>query len=115
MAAQGVTISSQTVQWLTKAQTADGGWPYQQGDAFDGNSTAGVIQALLADGLDPTASQFDTGSQNVVAALLSLQVTSGSGQGGIAYQPNSDGSLTADVLATVQAIPALEGVTMNDE
>jgi hypothetical protein len=115
LAAQGVTISSKTVQWLTKAQTADGGWPYQKGDAFDGNSTAGVIQALLADKLDPTGSQFDNGSQNVVAALLSLQVTTGSGQGGIAYQPNSDGSLTANVIATVQAIPALEGVTMNDE
>ena len=115
LAAQGATISRNTVQWLTHAQTAQGGWPYQKGDAFDANSTATVIQALLADGLDPTASQFDNGSQNVVAALLSLQVTSGSGQGGIAYQPNSDGSLTANVLATVQAIPALEGVTMTNE
>ncbi len=115
LAAQGVSIGSNTVQWLTKAQTSDGGWPYQKGVAFDANSTATVIQALLADGLDPTSSQFDAGTQNVVAALLSLQVASGSGQGGIAYQPNSDGTLTANVLATVQAIPALEGVTIKHE
>jgi hypothetical protein len=115
LAAQGVTIHSRTVGWLARAQTADGGWGYQKGDAFDANSTAGVIQALLADGLDPTSAQFDTGSQNVVAALLSLQVTSGSGTGGIAFQANSDGTLTANVLATVQAIPALEGVKMTQE
>lgn len=115
LTAQEVTVRSETVDWLARAQTADGGWPYQTGDAFDANSTAAIIQALLALGLDPTGARFDTGSQNVVAALLSLQVTSGSGKGGIAYQPNSDGSLTADVLATVQAIPALEGVKMTQE
>jgi hypothetical protein len=110
--AQGVPVAKGIVGWLAGAQTAYGGWPYQTGDAFDANSTAAVIQALLALGLNPTGARFDTGSQNVVAALLSLQVTSGSGQGGIAYQPNPDGSLTANVLATVQAIPALEGVKL---
>jgi hypothetical protein len=115
LAAQGVTVHAESVDWLARAQTADGGWPYQKGDAFDANSTATVIQALLALGLNPTGSRFDQGSQNVVAALLSMQVKSGTGKGGIAYQPNPDGSLTADVLATVQAIPALEGVTMARE
>ena len=115
LTAQGVMVHNVTVDWLARAQTADGGWPYQKGDAFDGNSTATVIQALLALGLNPTAARFDKGSQNVVAALLSLQVTSGSGKGGIAYQPNADGTLTPNVLATVQSIPALEGVTMTKE
>jgi hypothetical protein len=112
LTAQRVTITSRTILWLAGAQTANGGWPYQKGDAFDADSTATVIQALLADRLNPTGTRFNKGSKDVVAALLSLQVKSGSGRGGVAFQPNPDGTLTANVLATVQAIPALEGVTI---
>jgi len=115
LAAQGVATSDRTITWLANEQTAEGGWPYQKGDAFDANSTAVVIQALIAAGVSPTAARFDKGSQDVVAALLSLQVSSGPGQGGIAFQPNGDGSLTADLLATLQAVPALEGLALLQE
>jgi hypothetical protein len=115
LVAQGVAVSAGSVDWLARAQTSGGGWVQYLGGAFDADSTATVIQALLADGLYPTSPRFDKGTQNAVAALLSLQVTSGPGQGGIAFQPNSDGTLKADVLATVQAIPALERRTLLQE
>ncbi len=87
--------------YLHAAQNADGGWTYQKPSAFgeetDANSTALAIQALLAAGEDLS------GWNDPMQALRRLQVPSG------AFIFNAATS-AENLLATVQAIPALSGV-----
>lgn len=94
-----------SIEYLRAAQNDDGGWTYQKPSAFgeetDANSTALAIQALLAAGEDLAA------WGDPVQSLLSLQAPSG------AFLFNR--SIGADnVLATVQAIPALAGLSYAD-
>ncbi|NJN94400.1 MAG: hypothetical protein HC875_10060 [Anaerolineales bacterium] len=94
------------LNYLDKAQNSDGGFPYDPDSTFDttsdANSTAYVIQALLAAGQVPTSTRWTTGSgKTPLSYLLSRQLSNGSfewqaGQG-------------ADQVATRQAVPALLG------
>jgi hypothetical protein len=107
----GSSDASKALKFLTKAQDPDGGWGYEPNAASapgstDPDSTALVIQALLALGQSPTKSTFDKGTANPVAALESYQVTSGSGAGSFTF-PGLSGP---DLLATYQAVPAVSGV-----
>lgn len=90
--------------YFESIQNEDGGWPYQNpsdyGTDSDANSTALVIQALLAAGEDLA------GWNNPQEWLLSLQ----NEDGAFGYQTAVPDS---NILATVGAIPALEGVTLN--
>lgn len=90
---------------LRAGQNADGGFPYDPlagGDASsDANSTAYVIQALIAAGEDVHSESWQPEGQSPVDFLLSLQLESGA----FAWMPDQD----ANQLATQQAVPALLG------
>jgi hypothetical protein len=89
-----------SLDYFRAVQNEDDGWTYQKpsafGEATDANSTALVLQALLASGERP----IDWGDP--LAALSSLQVPSG------AFIFNAATS-SENLLATVQALPALAG------
>jgi hypothetical protein len=93
--------------YLQAVQNADGGWPYQNpspyGTDTDANSTAYVLQALYALGQTPEDWAADDGDP--LEALLALQNESGS----FSYQIAFPGD---NLLATVQAIPAVARVTL---
>ncbi len=94
---------------LLEQQNDDGGFPYTKpspwGSDSDANSTAYVLQAILALGEDPTAEPWWRGAgYDPVAALLRFQAPSGAFE----WQPG----FGANLLATAQAIPALMGKTL---
>ncbi len=117
LAAQGAltsSVSTKALAFLTAAQDSDGGWGYSPNTTAnpatsDPNSTALVIQALLALGQSPSNATFDKGANTPLTALLSFQVTSGPDAGAFYYPP---ASTTGNVLATNQVVPALAGLTL---
>jgi hypothetical protein len=86
-------------------QNDDGGWPYQSPSDFgtdsDANSTAVTIQALIAAGEEPAAWE-SSGGANPVERLEAFQNESGA----FAWQAAMPDD---NLLATVQALPALAG------
>ena len=86
--------------YLHTAQVADGSFVYQVGaespPVGDANSTALVVQALVAAGQDPNAATW----HQALAALQHFQ----NPDGAFRYRDDTPGD---NVLATVQAIPAL--------
>jgi hypothetical protein len=99
---------SQAIDYYQALQNDDGGWPYQSPSDFgtdtDANSTALAIQAILAVGQDPVAWTTETGGEPV-AALEAFQNESGA----FAWQAAVPDD---NLLATVQALPALAGETL---
>ncbi len=112
LAAQGVlggTVETNAVRFLHHSQDSNGGWGYEPNTAgspgtTDPDSTALVIQAILAMGKSPTL-DFSKNGVSPVTALASFQLTAGSGLGAFTY-PGANGP---NLLATYQAIPALAG------
>ncbi|MBN1657403.1 MAG: terpene cyclase/mutase family protein [Anaerolineae bacterium] len=98
---------SQALDYYASIQNEDGGWPYQNPSEFgtdtDANSTAVTIQALIAAGEDPAGAAWTTDEGGTPVAMLeSLQNASGA----FAWQM----AIPSDnLLATVQALPALAG------
>lgn len=88
--------------YLLSQQNTDGGFPYSKTSPFgsdsDADSTAYVIQALVALGVDPAA--LKQGANTPLTALLALQNTSGA----FRYQTAVPDD---NIFATEQAIPAL--------
>ena len=108
--AAGEPLSTSTVisglAFLKTTQNADGGFPYapatgQQPSPSDANSTAYVVQALLAAGEDPEGATWTQAGETPIRYLLGLQLPDGSFQ----WQAGQGSSL----LATQQALPALLG------
>jgi hypothetical protein len=98
---------SQALAYYKGIQNEDGGWPYQNpsdfGTATDANSTAVTIQALIAAGQDPAGAGWTTGEGSTpLGALEALQNDSGA----FAWQAAIPDD---NLLATVQALPALAG------
>ena len=101
-----VPDSPDPAAFLDSVRTDDGGWSYladPDGDS-DANSTGLVVQALLADagGGEPDAEG--------IQVLRDVQVgceAPAEDRGALAFQPEGDGTLTPNTLATVQALPAL--------
>jgi prenyltransferase beta subunit len=97
---------AKALDYFKKVQNPDGGFTYQKpsqfGEDTDANSTALVIQALIAAGEKPEAWAVD--GKDPLAALLALQRPSG------AFSFNAK-QADENVLATLQALPALNGVT----
>jgi hypothetical protein len=98
---------TQALAYYQGIQNEDGGWPYQNpseyGTATDANSTAVTIQAILAAGQDPAGTDWTTEAGNTpVAALESLQNAGGA----FAWQAAMPDD---NLLATIQALPALAG------
>jgi hypothetical protein len=94
-------------------QSADGGFPFlaAAGQTSDPDSTALSIQAVRSQGVGVTLSRYKIGSKTPYTALQSYQLgcsDPAADRGGFFYP----GSRTANVLATVQAVPALTGKTL---
>ena len=93
--------------YLQRVQNDDAGWPYQSPSSFgtetDANSTALVLQAIYAVGQEPGDWYLE--GADPLGALISLQNTSG----GFGFQASFPGD---NALATIQAIPAVVGVTL---
>lgn len=108
--AAGEPVSSAAVisgvAYLDNAQNDDGGFPYDPDSVItttsDANSTAYVVQALLAAGEVLTSARWTTISdQTPINYLLNLRLADGSFQWQAGLGP--------DQIATRQAIPALLG------
>lgn len=91
--------------FLASAQTADGGFAYLPGGATDANSTALVLQALLA--ADEELADWDTDGGGPLSSLLSWQLGCDADPAdvGAFASPWSEGA--PDALATQQAVPAV--------
>lgn len=102
---------SKALEYLRGIQNEDGGFPYQKPSSFgsdtDANSTAYVIQALIATGNDPSGDKWAVGGTTPVAALTALQLENGA----FAWQSSVPGE---NYLATAQAMPALAGKAFLD-
>ena len=99
---------AQALAFFQTQQMDDGGFPYVNPNpwgetASDANSTAYSIQGLIAAGQNPRAEPWLTPTGDPLSALLSFQLPSGA----LEWQPSKG----EDILATVQAIPALLGRT----
>jgi len=107
--ASGEPVGSSNVTngltYLKSAQNNDGGFPYDPtslwGTDSDANSTAYVIQAILAAGQDPMSAAWQKNGNTPYAFLLSLQLSDGSFE----WQSGTG----SNQLATVQSIVALLG------
>jgi hypothetical protein len=90
--------------YLRTQQNSDGGFPYSQtsayGNATDANSTAVVLQAILALGEDPSGPDWTQAGGKPLTALAALQNSSGA----LRY---SNAMVDDNALATYQAVPAL--------
>jgi len=114
LVAQDATPAHDAAAWFDATQGSDGGWGYVAApdQASDTNSTALAVMALKALGVDARSPRFST-ARDPIALLLSFHIgcEGGADAGALAYQPVR-GDLTANALATVQAVPALAGVTL---
>jgi hypothetical protein len=101
---------SKAEEFLVNAQDSDGGWGYEPNTASapgttDPDSTALVLQAILAMGHAPNRAPFNKNA-NPVSVLESFQTSSGSDQGSFNY-PGISGP---NIIATYEAVPAVAGV-----
>src|SRR5688500_945726 len=89
--------------FLSTLLAPDGGFAYGLADPLvaDANSTALVLQALIAAGEDPASREWG----NAPLALARFQTPSG----GLRYIAADE---EPNLLATVQAIPAMEGLSL---
>ncbi|MCO6449994.1 MAG: hypothetical protein J5I90_04325 [Caldilineales bacterium] len=69
---------NRAVQLLEEQQNADGGWGSDADDASNSDSTALIIQGLLAAGVNPESSRFAPGGETPVQTLLAFQAANGS-------------------------------------
>ena len=110
LSAQGATASAtKGVNALEAVRNAQGGWGFlaRSDQATDANSTGAVLEALRT--------VQGTADARGVKALLALQVgctAPVADRGALAFQPGAGGALTPNLLATVQAVPALAGVAL---
>jgi hypothetical protein len=86
--------------WLHTQQDGDGGFPYQAGFGTDPDSTALVLQGLLATGQNPNATDWAVGGHTPLANLIATQAPGG----GYAFPGNP----APDPFTTAQVPPALE-------
>ncbi len=105
MAVQGLAAfeqhpkSSATLGWLNKFENSDGGWGFlaATNQPSDPDSTALVIQAFVAEGVRPS-----TAALNGLASFQLGCSDPASSRGAFFYP----GSRTANIIATVQSVPA---------
>lgn len=97
------TVIAAALAYLHGAQNGDGGFAYSVAGSTpgtsDANSTAYVVQALVAAGQDVRSAAWQVGGRGPIDYLLSLQAPDGS----FAWQAGQGTNL----LATQQVIPAL--------
>ena len=100
---QSAVISS-----LRHSQASDAGFPYiaAKGQTSDPDSTALVIQALLAEKSAPSSAAWKKGTSTPYSTLGGFQLSCTSSDFGAFTFP---GSAAANVFATVQSVPAMAG------
>ena len=116
LSAQGVlgsTAAAKAATFIASAEDSDAGWGYEPNakgapGSTDPDSTALIIQSILALGQSPSAAAYDKTGANPVSALLSFQLKAGSGKGADFYP----GSSAPNLLATYQAVPAVASVKL---
>jgi hypothetical protein len=96
-------VIDRALAFLATLLASDGGFAYGPADPLvaDANSTALVLQALIAAGEDPASREWG----NAPLALALFQTPSG----GLRYMAADE---EPNLLATVQAIPAMEGLSL---
>jgi len=85
--------------WLHTQQDGDGGFPYQAGSGTDPDSTALVLQSLIAAGQNPDAPAWAPGGHTPLAELIATQ----DGDGGFTFPGNP----APDPFTTAEVPPAL--------
>lgn len=102
-----------TLAALDSIQSDDGGFPFLAAadQSSDPNSTAVVIQALVATKAGPATARWVQGGATPYAALAAYQLgcSDAATDRGAYYFP---GDRTPNVLATVQAVPAQVGAAL---
>ena len=99
-----VIPSADALAWLDRAQNTTGGWGFVPGAADDPNSTALVVQAIVAAGESPSAGRWISGTHTALSALLSFQLGCDApvaDRGAFTYP---GGGPTPNALATQQAV-----------
>ena len=86
--------------WLHTQQDGDGGFPYQAGAGTDPDSTALVLQALIAVARIRSRSTWAVGGHTALSSLLATQ----NSNGGYTFP----GDTGPDPFTTAQVPPALE-------
>jgi hypothetical protein len=94
---------------LRTIQSADGGWPFvaAKNQASDPDSTALIIQALVAERSAPTLTRWKKGTASPYSALGAYQLDCTHADFGAFWFPGSPTS--ANAFATVQSVPAMAG------
>ncbi|WP_051732344.1 prenyltransferase/squalene oxidase repeat-containing protein [Kitasatospora phosalacinea] len=101
---------TRAADWLRAHQNPDGSWAYNPGAPGDANSTAVVLNGLLAAGLDPA--RVSAGGRTGWDGLASFQLgcaTAADQRGAFLYQPAEGVPAAADTLASAQALLAAAG------
>ncbi|GLW57772.1 prenyltransferase/squalene oxidase repeat-containing protein [Kitasatospora phosalacinea] len=101
---------TRATDWLRAHQNPDGSWAYNPGAPGDANSTAVVLNGLLAAGLDPA--QVAVGGRSGWDGLASFQLgcaTAADQRGAFLYQPAAGVPAAADTIASAQALLAAAG------
>lgn len=114
LAVQGLAVwgkfprATSVLPSLRSIQSDDGGFPYiaATGQASDPNSTALVIQTILAERHSPNSSIWSKGLGTPYTALASYQLGCTSPEFGAFFFP---GSTSGNIFATVQSVPAMAG------
>ena len=88
------------LHWVHTLQNTDGGFSFQGGGS-DPDSTALVLQAILATGGSPTSASWTVGGHTPTSDLIAIQDTGG----GYTFPGNP----APDPFTTSQVPPALEG------
>ena len=94
------------VNSLHVIQSSDAGFPFvaAPNQTSDPDSTALVIQALIAENSPPTAAMWRKGADSPFTALAAYQLGCAQpGYGAFFFPPTT----SANVFATVQAVPAM--------
>jgi hypothetical protein len=108
LAVEGVTPTGDALGFLDATQASDGGWAFLEGLDVDPNSTALVIQALVAAGQDPESAPWVEPGGSPYDSLIAWQITSGDPtEVGAFATPFSDGF--SDQFATQQGVWAVTG------
>ena len=105
LAAWGRTPTEDPLPFLASAQVPDGGFAYYPGQGIDVNSTALVIQALLAVGAD--LGDWATPEGDPLSSLLAWQIGCEAPDDEIGAFASTWSEGAPDSLATQQAVPAV--------
>ena len=106
------TADATGLAYLRTQQLADGGFPYQNSDAYgpptsDPDSDSIVLQALVAAGQNPTGANWLKGAKSVLTHLRTTQAASG----GFAYPGQAPNAFTtSQVPAALSQIPYAHAV-----